>query len=132
MRSSADYPFQDLTERVIGGFLDLHATLGYGFLEPVYRRGLVVELMYRGLSVAQEVPFEIIHRGCSIGTYRADVIVEGKVIVEIKSGPALAPEARKQLLNYLQCAQLPLGLLLNFGPRPEVKRVIASQFLSRQ
>jgi GxxExxY protein len=131
MRSPTDYPYQDLTRRIIGAFLDLHATLGFGYPEPVYRRGLRVELDYRGLRTVSETRFEVMHRGRPIGLYRADLIVENTIIVEVKAGTSLDPTARPQLLNYMKCAKLPLGLVLHFGPKPVVRRAIMSAYLNR-
>jgi GxxExxY protein len=90
----------------------------------VYKRGLAVELQYAGLKVEREVPFELFHLGQSIGFYRADLVVNSILIVEVKTGSCLAPEAISQLLNYLNVTKLLLGLVLHFGPKPKVKRVI--------
>ena len=70
------YPEHDLTRDIIGACFRVHATLGYGFLESVYRRAVVIELEYRGISARQEVPFELTYRGVPIGVYRADLVVE--------------------------------------------------------
>lgn len=123
----SDYPLQALTGRIIASFHAVHHTLGYGFLEPVYRKALAVELEYRGLTVAQEVPFEVLYRGVTVGNYRVDLIVESSVVVETKSGLLLDPVAPAQLLNYLKVSGLPVGLVLHFGPRPDVKRIVASR-----
>jgi GxxExxY protein len=118
------YPLSELTRDVIAGFYRSFDALGYGFLESVYGRALAVELRHAGLGVQSEVPFELFHRGEWIGRYRADLIVERKLIVEVKTGPSLDPTAIPQLLNYLNVTKLPLGLVLYFGPKPKVKRVI--------
>ena len=118
------YPLSELTQHVIAGFYRTYDALGFGFLEAPYRRALSVELRRAGLTVELELPFDLYHLGEPIGRYRADLVVERKLIVEVKTGPSLDPSAIPQLLNYLNVARLPLGLVLYFGPRPKVKRVI--------
>ena len=120
----AKYPLSELTRDVIAGFYRTYDTLGFGFLESVYRRALSVELRLAGLGVEREVPFELFHLGEWIGRYRADLIIEKTLIVEVKRGTQFDPEAIPQLLNYLNVTKLPLGLVLFFGPKPRVKRVI--------
>ena len=121
---SPKYPLSELTRDVIAGFYRTYDALGFGFLESVYRRALSVELRHAGLGVQREVPFELFHLGEWIGLYRADLIVERTLIVEVKTGRLLDPEAIPQLLNYLNVTDLPLGLVLFFGPKPKVRRVI--------
>jgi GxxExxY protein len=120
----AKYPFSELTRNVIAAFYRAYDALGFGFLESVYTRALSVELRVAGLAVEREVPFELFHLGEWIGRYRADLIVENKIIIEVKTGPALDPQAIPQLLNYLNVSRLPLGLVLFFGPNPKIKRLI--------
>ena len=114
----------ELTGDVIAGFYRSYDAFGFGFLESAYRRVLAVELRHAGLAVEHEVPFELVHLGEWIGRYRADLIVERTLIVEVKTGPTLDPQAIPQLLNYLNVTKLPLGLVLFFGPTPKVRRVI--------
>jgi GxxExxY protein len=118
------YPLSELTRDVIAGFYRTYDALGCGFLESVYKRALSVELRHAGLGVEREVPFELFHLGECIGRYRADLIIEKTLIVEVKGGPALDPAAIPQLLNYLNVTKLPLGLVLFFGPKPNVRRLI--------
>jgi len=118
------YPFSELTRDVIAGFYRSYDAFGFGFVEPVYRRVLSVELRHAGLHVQSEVPCELVHLGERVGRYQADLIVERTLIVEVKTGPALASHAIPQLLNYLNVTKLPLGLVLFFGPSPKVRRVI--------
>ena len=122
----ADYPLQELTGRIIAAAMEVHRTFRFGLLEAVYRRALAVELRYRGIRVAQDVPYELFHRGVSVGFYRADLVVESRVVVETKAGHLLDPTAPAQLLNYLRASRLTLGLVLHFGQRLGTKRVIAS------
>jgi GxxExxY protein len=116
-----------LSRQIIGVFYDVYNSLGFGFLETVYRRALAVELRYRGISVAEEVPFELFHRGVSIGYYRADLIVDGRIVVETKTGARVDPFAPSQVLNYLRAASIEVGLVLHFGPKPGSRRVVASR-----
>ena len=115
------YPLSELTRDVIAGFYRSFDSFGFGFVEPVYRRVLAVELRHAGLNIQTEVPFELFHLGEPVGRYRADLIVEKQLIVEVKTGPALDPRAVAQLLNYLNVTRLRLGLVLFFGPTPKVK-----------
>jgi GxxExxY protein len=121
-----DYPLQDLTGRIIAAFLDVHRTHGYGFLESVYRKALAIELEHRGLLVEQLARYELFHRGRPIGVYEADLVAERSVILEAKTGLILDPVAQAQLLNYLRASRLHVGLVLHFGPRPIIKRVVSS------
>jgi GxxExxY protein len=123
------YPLQRLTRRINASFLYVHRSLGFGLSEAVYRRALAVELQYRGIAVAQEVPYEVTHRGVVVGTYRADLVAERIVILETKTGLVPDPADPGQLLSYLSASKLPIGLILHFGPRPTVKRLIRSEFL---
>ena len=121
---NAKYPLSELTSDVIAGFYRSYDAMGFGFLESPYRRALCAELQHAGLFVEREVSFDLFHLGEWIGRYRADLIVEKTLIVEVKTGQLLDPTAIPQLLNYLNVTRLPLGLVLFFGPRPKIKRVI--------
>jgi GxxExxY protein len=88
-----DYPLHELTREIIAACFCVHNVLGYGFLESIYRRALVIELQIRGFSVSQEVPFEMTYIGAPIGTYRADLVVESSVLLEIKTSRLLDPSA---------------------------------------
>ena len=118
-----EYPYLDLTGDVIGAAYSVHHAKGFGFLEKVYRRALVVELEYLGIQARREVTFELHHRGVPIGVYRADLIVESRIIVEVQTGMFLDPAVVPQTLNYLRAAGLSIGLVIYFGPRLKVKRV---------
>lgn len=124
---STDYPDQDLTRAVIGAFYYVYHHHGFGFLESIYRKALLVEMRYRGIPTAEEVPFQITHRDVVVGTYRADLIAGDRVIVEVKAGTVLDPAAALQLQNYLHASRIHVGLVLHFGPSPQVKRLIATR-----
>jgi len=103
---------------------NVHTALGVGFAEPVYANALSVALQNAGLRVEREVPFEVVFRGVVVGRYRADLIVESKVVVETKALNRLDLSGTAQLRNYLRASGLSVGLLLNFGTTAEYKRVI--------
>ena len=114
----------ELTDTILNAFYKVYNTLGAGFLEKVYENALSVELRRRGLTVIQQAPIEVYYEGVVVGEYVADVVVEQKVIVEVKAAEALAPQHEAQLLNYLRGTSIDVGLLLNFGPKPEFKRKV--------
>jgi len=114
-----------LTESVIGAFFEVHNTLGFGFLEQIYADALALELRERGHVVDVEVNVRVRYKGAEIGWQRIDMIVDGILVVEMKSTAELHPSARRQLLNYLAATRLELGLLLHFGPLGRFYRVVA-------
>lgn len=114
----------DLTESAIGAFYEVYNTLGYGFLEKVYVNALQYELRLRGHNVARQVSVAVMYKGIEIATQRMDLIVDQKLVIETKSAQDLHPSAARQLYNYLRATELEVGLLLHFGPRPRVQRLI--------
>jgi GxxExxY protein len=116
-----DFKHTDITELIIKAFYTVYNTLGYGFLEKVYRNALAIELRKLGLDVIQEARIAVYYKGEIVGEYFADLLVAGAVIVELKAVKRLLEEHEAQLLNYLKASPYEVGLLLNFGPRPEVK-----------
>jgi GxxExxY protein len=104
---------------VIAGFYRTFSDFGFGFLEPVYRRALAVELRHAGLDVEKEVAFELFHLGEWIGRYRAELIVQQQLIVEVKTGPSLDSHAIPQLLNYLNVTKLPSVSGCTLDPSPK-------------
>jgi GxxExxY protein len=111
-----------LTEQIIGCAFDVHNSLGYGFLEKVYENALLVELRRAGLGAAQQVPIPVHYREHKVGDFYADLLVEGSVIVEIKAVRNLVDVHEVQLVNYLKATGIPVGLLLNFGRKVEMRR----------
>jgi GxxExxY protein len=124
-------PHGDLTNQIIGAGFEVHNVLGGGFLEAVYVNALTVELRRRGVRVDRNVAFEVIYRGVSVGRYVADLIVDGKVIVETKVAKAIDLAHRAQVSNYLRAAGLRVGLVINFGGSVQFKRVVASPHRAR-
>lgn len=119
-----EYKHKELTEKIIKAFYTVYNTLGYGFLEKVYVNALILELQKMGLEVAHNVQIQVYYVGQIVGEYFADLIVANAVILEIKAAEALASEHEAQLLNYLKATPYEVGLLLNFGPKPQIKRKI--------
>ena len=117
------YKHSELTEKIIGVFYDVYNELGFGFIEKVYEEAMALLLKEAGLSVEQQTEVPVYFRGQRIGAYAADLIVNGLVLVELKAGRALEPAHEAQLLHYLRFTSIEVGLLLNFGPRPQVKRM---------
>ena len=112
----------ELTERIIKAYYHVYNTLGYGFLEKVYENALIVTLRKWGLEVQQQVPIAVRFEGEIVGKYFADGIVAGLVILEMKAVENLDEAHEAQLLNYLKASDVEVGLLLNFGKKPEFKR----------
>ena len=115
----------DITKIIFDAFFELRSLLGPGLLEGLYANGLVVLLEEAGLTVEREVKFDVLLRGRVIGRYRADMVVDSRVIVEVKRAARLTKIDEAQLLNYLAISHLDVGLLLNFGTRPEFRRLVA-------
>jgi GxxExxY protein len=115
-----------LTEQVIGAFYQVYNAHGYGFLEKVYRRSMDVALSWRNLTVQAEVPFSVTFLGEIVGEYRADLVVDNRVIVECKSVEHIPAAYEAQVMNYLRASGISVGLLLNFGPKPVFKRFARS------
>jgi len=118
------YQFENTTRIIIGAFYETYNALGPGFLEKVYEKALMIELKERGLRVHSQCPVVVHYKGQCVGDYIADIVVEDKVICEIKAVRELHPEHEAQLLNYLKATRMKVGLLLNFGPKPEIMRRI--------
>lgn len=116
--------YQEITDQIICCFYNVYNNLGYGFLEKNYENALLIELGDYNLSVASQPEINVSYRNQVIGRYYADLIIENKIIVELKACKVLLPEHEAQLLNYLKATEIEVGLLLNFGSSPEVKRKV--------
>jgi GxxExxY protein len=115
----------DITYQIRGAVFEINRVLGHGFLEKVYEKALMIELNRRGLSVGNQVPLKVIYKEQIVGEYFADLLVEGKVIVEIKAVRHLLKEHQAQLLNYLKATGIQVGLLVNFTRnKAEIKRMV--------
>ena len=109
----------ELTERILGVYFEVYAELGYGFLEKICQRAMVIALRSAGLSVVERAPFPVTFRGEPLGDFFADIVVNGLVLVEIKATSGLRPWDEAQALNYLRASNLEVALIMNFGPKRE-------------
>ena len=113
-----------LTREIIGAFFEVYNHLGYGFLEHVYVHALERELEARGLRVGREVAVQIYYKGEAVTTQRLDMLVEDRVVVELKAGVKLPEVAKRQVYSYLRATRLEVGLLLHFGPDARFYRIV--------
>jgi GxxExxY protein len=115
---------RELTEKIIGAFYEVYDELGHGFLESVYEQALAIALVQAGMKVGRQVAVSVWFRGQQIGDFRADMLVDGKVLLELKEARTIDQAHEKQLLNYLRATDIEVGLLLNFGVRPQFPRLV--------
>ena len=118
------YKHEALTEEIIKAFFKVYNTLGYGFLEKVYENALAYELRRRNLSVSQQIPITVFYETVEVGHYVADMVINDLVILEIKSAEKIIKAHDAQLLNYLRSTNIEVGLVLNFGPKPQISRKV--------
>jgi GxxExxY protein len=114
----------ELTQKIIGVFYDVYNELGHGFLESVYEDAMVIALREAGLEAGRQIPIPVWFRRHRIGEFKADIVVEGKIVLELKTVRTLDPTHEAQLLHYLKATEFEIGLLLNFGSRPQFRRLI--------
>ncbi len=117
------YKHTELTERIIGIFYDVYNELGFGFLESVHEEAMALAFKEQGINFQKQVSVPVWFHGQKIGSYDADIVVDGLVLIELKACKTLEPAHEAQLLHYLRSTEIEVGLLLNFGPRPQVKRM---------
>jgi GxxExxY protein len=111
------------TSKIIGCAIQVHAELGPGFLESVYHQALVIELAEAGLSLKSQVPLEVLYKGRPAGSFLADIVVEDRLLLELKALESILSVHELQVVNYLKATGLKLGLLLNFGrPTLQIRR----------
>ncbi|MFC1580595.1 GxxExxY protein [Thermodesulfobacteriota bacterium] len=113
---------KDITAKAIDCAYKVHNTIGFGFLERVYQNALLIELEKNGLQAEKEVPIKVFYEEKIVGDYIADIIVEGKVVLELKSVKEIHPAHEVQLTNYLKATGIEVGLLINFAESVQVKR----------
>lgn len=118
---------EELTNSIIGALYTVYRVLGFGYLESLYGAALERELVRRGHCVAREVRVPVFYLGDLIAYQRLDMVVDNRVIVELKATEQLPPIAERQLSNYLRCTTLEVGLLLHFGPEPKFHRIVHSR-----
>jgi len=124
-QKNTEFLYKEITEQIIGAAFEVYKVLGYGFLEKVYHKALVVELKLRRLPIEEEYAIKVIYKNETVGEYYADIFVERKVIVEIKVDDKYNSQHEAQLLNYLKATGIKIGLVINFGKsKCEFKRLI--------
>jgi GxxExxY protein len=124
MSINPNYKHSELTEQIIGVFYDVYNEMGFGFLESVYRNAMHLALQDKGLIVEPEFSVAVFFRGKNVGNFQADLLVNKSVLVELKTAETILPVHEAQVLNYLRATSLELGLLLNFGPKPQIRRLV--------
>jgi GxxExxY protein len=115
---------KELTDEILNAFYDVYNELGYGFLERVYQNSLFLELKARGLEVEAQKQIKVFYKGYEVGEYYADLVVEDLVILELKAAEYVVKEFEYQLINYLKGTNMEVGLLLNYGRKPEFIRKV--------
>ncbi|MFH6944835.1 GxxExxY protein [Flavobacterium sp. FlaQc-50] len=113
-----------LTDCIIKTFYEVYNEFGYGFLEKVYQNSLYLELKSKGFKVEAQKKINVYYKGIKVGEYYADLIVEDLIILELKTADCIVKDFENQILNYLRGTDCEIGLLLNFGRKPEFKRKI--------
>ncbi len=122
-----NYKHTDLTEKIIGCAYKVYNELGAGFVEKIYENALMIELKNEALTAQQQYPVRVYYKGNLIGDHVADIIVEDKVIVELKAVSQLTKAHEVQLVNYLKATGIEVGLLINFGDQILIKRKVLSR-----
>ena len=126
MNANTKIDHSPLTEKIIGVFFEVYNELGFGFLESVYEEAMTIALCEAGLKIQRQAPVPVWFRGKLIGEFKADILVEGIVVLELKAARNIDLAFEKQLLNYLRGTNLEVGLILNFGAQPEFRRLAYS------
>lgn len=126
---SENYKYSELTDQIIQCFYKVYNTLGYGFLEKVYENALLIELTSVGFNCEKQKPITVYYNQKEVGEYFADILVNEIIIIELKAAEKLAIEHEYQLVNYLKATKIEVGLLLNCGKKPEIKRKVFSNNL---
>lgn len=121
-----NFKYTDIIEIIIKAYYKVYNTLGFGFLEKVYENAMFIELRTFGLIVEKQRRVKVFYENQEVGDYFADLIVDEKVIVELKASEALCEDHEYQLINYLKATEIEVGILLNFGKKPEFKRKVFS------
>ncbi len=123
--------YKELSSKIIQAFYNVYNTLGYGFLEKVYENAMMIELNKISLDCKNQFPINVMYDNEIVGEYYADILVEDKIILELKAIKTLTKQDEAQLLSYLTATNIEVGLLLNFGEKPEFKRKIYDNELKK-
>lgn len=121
--TNEQFRHSELTQGIIGIFYEVYNELGHGFLESVYENSLCIALRAKGYEIHQQIAVPVSFRGQLVGNFQGDLLVNRLALLELKSCRSIDQAHMAQLLNYLKATEIEIGLLLNFGPRPEFKRV---------
>ena len=124
MTVDLSYKHSELSETIIGVFYEVYNELGFGFLESVYRNSLQLALLEKACESRLKWHVPVFFRGKNVGDFRADLVVNGCVLLEFKTAETIIIAHEAQVLNYLRATDLELGLILNFGPKPQVRRLL--------
>jgi len=127
-RKQIDMKHEELTEDIIKIFYKVYNTLGHGFLEKIYENSMMIEFRKAGMPAEAQSLIEVTYEGVVVGEHAADIIVDSKVIIELKAAKKIAEDHHAQLLNYLKATKIEVGLVLNFGPKPEISRKVFDNF----
>jgi GxxExxY protein len=119
-----EFLHKDTTDKILKAYYKVYNALGFGFLEKVYENALYLELLSMGLTVEKQKHIKVYYEGKEVGDYFADLLVENRVIIELKAAESLCEEHEAQLVNYLKATETEIGFLLNFGKKAEFKRKI--------
>ncbi|MFN7675265.1 GxxExxY protein [Flavobacterium sp.] len=126
-----NFPHQELTKSIIGLYYDVYNELGYGFMEKVYHNAMLIELKKRGFEIDNQKKLNVLYKNEIVGEYIPDIIVNNKVILELKTVEYLLDIHENQLLNYLKATDCEVGILLNFGKDPQFIRKIFTNDLKK-
>lgn len=115
---------EELTSNIIGAFFDVYNELGFGFLEDVYEQALAIRLFERGMKAERQFSIPVWFHGRRVGDYKADILVDDRIVVELKAARNIDSKHEAQLLHYLKATEFEVGLLLNFGNSPQFRRLL--------
>lgn len=132
MPDYSNHKHSELTSQIIKSVYYVYNYFGFGHLESVYEKALMIKLQQMGLEVKDQEPIKVYFEGALVGNFRADLIVNDLVIIELKAVERLHPRHEVQLVNYLKCTEIEVGLLVNFGEEIKVKRRVFSNDFKRR
>ncbi len=128
---NSNYLHSDITSKIIRAFYNVYNKLGFGFLEKVYEKSMLIELHKLGLKAENQKQIKVYYDNVKVGEYYADIIVNDCVIIELKAAENLIPEHEAQLVNYLRATEIEVGLLLNFGKTAQkTRKVLTKEYKS--
>jgi len=127
----SEYRHSEITQRIINAFYCVYNSLGFGFLENVYENALCIELLNEGFTVEQQKGIDVYYKNQIVGKYKADIVVDDIIVLELKAVEKHLKEHENQIINYLKATNIEVGLLLNFGMKPEVRRKIYENHMKK-